>query len=64
MEFLEILGTIMGICIVVLPLSAIGITIYEFSKPYESRSFLIPVILIVLFILCSMGLIFIANSQK
>ncbi|WP_209051985.1 hypothetical protein, partial [Staphylococcus agnetis] len=60
-KFLEILGTIMGICIVVFPLSAIGMTIYEFSKPYESRSFFIPIILIVLFILCSIGLIFIAN---
>ncbi|WP_220270779.1 hypothetical protein, partial [Staphylococcus aureus] len=57
-------GTIMGICIVVLPLSAIGITIYQFSKPYELRSFIIPLILIILFVICSISLIFIANILK
>ncbi|MGV2929393.1 hypothetical protein RW115_12400 [Macrococcus capreoli] len=61
MKALEILGALMGIGIIFFPLSAIGITIYELTKSHESRSFFIPILFIVLFLVCSIGLVVIVN---
>jgi hypothetical protein len=61
MKILEILGTLFGIGIVILPLSAIGFLVYEFTKPADARSLLIPVICIILFVICGLGLVVVAN---
>ncbi|MFO3688393.1 hypothetical protein [Staphylococcus felis] len=61
MKILEILGTLFGIGIVVLPLAAISLLVYELTKAADSRSFVAPVICILLFIICGIGLVIIGN---
>lgn len=61
MKFLELLGTLFGIGIVVFPLSALGFLIFEFTKPVDSRSFLVSVFCIALFVICGFGLVIVAN---
>ncbi|WP_278926725.1 hypothetical protein [Staphylococcus auricularis] len=59
MNFVEILGTLFGI--VVLPLSAVGFLMYEFTKTADSRSLVLPVVCILGFIICGFGLVIVAN---
>lgn len=61
MKILEILGTLLGIGIVVFPLSALGFLITEFTKPAKERTFKKAVFCIGLMVICGFGLVIIAN---
>lgn len=61
MKILEILGTLLGIGIVVFPLSALGFLITEFTKPAKERTFKKVVFCIGLMAICGFGLVIVVN---
>ncbi|MBN6854212.1 hypothetical protein ACN9UT_12895 [Staphylococcus caprae] len=60
MKILESLGTIFGIGIVIFPLLALGFAISELTKDGD-KSFVLPVIFMILFICSGFGLVIVAN---
>ncbi|WP_368883902.1 hypothetical protein [Staphylococcus haemolyticus] len=61
MKILEILGTLLGIGIVVFPLTALGFLITEFTKPAKKRTFKKAIVCIGLMIICGFGLVIVVN---